>query len=397
MSHSEVQKTLDHFIQRASEALGTPGRAILLDWQMSSLLEHDARFCSRRGLSGQHAVLTFSSGPVGHDMAYGMECFRLELNGREISLVRICDDLSDQLELAGQKLWVVPADDYVRIYRHLRSSIRNQSSPKQRPPIMSPEEQRRLSDNTFGFLKGGRQVLRTYGVAQQRGILLLGPPGNGKTMACRWLLSECRQLGLAMRYVSAEMFDSARAHGRTTALFNLPSPGIILFDDFDLGMHDRNETGPTREHSILLSELDGVRRRDGVVFIFTTNAQLSSLDPAFLRRGRIDQVFQFPNPDASLRRRLLEEFWHHDIQSGVDLDQVTQATDGMSFADITELKKLLVLRYCDTEQWDWDWALQTFQQSATPAKTSQIGFLPEIDSLESSLLASRNDANRRHS
>ena len=200
-----------------------------------------------------------------------------------------------------------------------------------------------------------------------------------------------------MRYVSTEMFDNARANGRTTALFNLPSPGIILFDDFDLGMHDRNETGPTREHSILLSELDGVRRRDGVVFIFTTNAQRSRLDPAFLRRGRIDEIFPFPNPDAHLRRQLVEEFWHHDIQAGVDLDQVTQATDGMSFADITELKKLLVLRYCDTEQWDWDWALHTFQQSATPAKTSRIGFLPEIDSLESSLLASQNDANRRHS
>ena len=215
-----------------------------------------------------------------------------------------------------------------------------------------------------GFLTRGRELLKQYDVPQKRGILLMGEPGNGKTMACRWLRSQCYRQGLGWRYVRAEYYERARMDGDVQAVFDLEDPGVILFDDFDLGVRNREEYGPTSHHSTFLGELDGVDAHIGVVYIFTTNAQLSDLDPAFLRPGRIDQVVQFPRPDAELRRRMIQEHWHADIRQALDVEFIVTATDGLSFAELTELKKLLVLHFLDEKKWDWDWAWKIFQTDA---------------------------------
>ena len=79
----------------------------------------------------------------------------------------------------------------------------------------------------------------------------------------------------------------------------------------------------------------------------------SHTDPAFKRPGRIDLVLQLDPPAADLRRRLLDR-WHPDIRAGIDLDGAVAATDGWSFAEIDEMKSLLILIYLDTGTWDWD-------------------------------------------
>jgi hypothetical protein len=113
----------------------------------------------------------------------------------------------------------------------------------------------------------------------------------------------------------------------------------------------------------------------GVVYLFTSNARLEDLDPAFRRPGRIDIVMHFPRPDAALRRRFIEEKWHPSIAAAINLDRATADTEGLSFAELDEVKKLLVLAYLESGNWDWPQSWESYTRGradAAPRRT--IGF-----------------------
>jgi len=370
------QQQLDSLVQRASEILKAPGKAVVLDTFVEHELLKAARLESRTGLASGLPLIGFQGHGRGHRTIAGLECYRLAIGDVTIRFVKVFDQLSGNIERPTQDFCVVPVEHYVRFYRFLREKIRRNAGPEEPAPIMSEESKTRLWDNSVAFLTRGRELLKQYDVPQKRGILLMGDPGNGKTMACRWLRSQCYKQGLVWRYVRAEYYERARMEGDVQSVFDLEEPGVILFDDFDLGVRNREEYGSTSHHSTFLGELDGVDAHIGVVYIFTTNAQLSDLDPAFLRPGRIDQVVQFPRPDAELRRRMILEHWHADIRQALDVEFIVTASDGLSFAELTEIKKLLVLHFLDEKKWDWDWAWKVFQTDARYAKPSKpvIGF-----------------------
>ena len=370
------QQQLDSLVQRASEILKAPGKAVVLDTFMEHELLKAARLESRTGLASAMPLIGFQAHGRGHNLIAGLECYRLAMGDLTIRFVKVFDQFSGRIEQPTQDFCVVPAEHYVRFYRFLREKVRRNPGPEELAPIMSEESKNRLWENSVGFLTRGRDLLKRYNVPQKRGVLLMGDPGNGKTMACRWLRSQCYRQGLVWRYVRAEYYERARAEGDVQSVFDLDEPGVILFDDFDLGVRNREDFGPTSHHSTFLGELDGVDAHLGVVYLFTTNARLSDLDPAFLRPGRIDQVVQFPRPDATLRRRMILEHWHEDIRQALDVEFIVMATDGLSFAELTEVKKLLVLHFLDENKWDWDWAWKVFQADARYSKPSKpvIGF-----------------------
>ena len=224
-----------------------------------------------------------------------------------------------------------------------------------------PAEQERLWNNTLGFLERGEEALERFGVTLKRCVLLTGQPGNGKTMAARWLLSQANKLGYAWRTVRAEEYEMARHHGSAHGMFELDRPGIILFDDLDSALRDREDVGESPDHATFLSELDGLEVRRGVVYLFTSNAKVKDIDPAFRRPGRIDQIIHFPRPDAALRRRLIEELWPREIVENIPVEEIVEKTEGQCFAEVEEIKKLLVMRFLDKRTWDWPWAWESFQ------------------------------------
>ncbi|HEV3005890.1 MAG TPA: hypothetical protein VGX78_15595, partial [Pirellulales bacterium] len=64
-----------------------------------------------------------------------------------------------------------------------------------------------------------------------------------------------------------------------------------------------------------------------------------------------------------------------DIRSALDVERVVAETEGLSFAELEELKKLLLLRFLDAGKWDWEWANQAFQAGARPPRARRsIGF-----------------------
>jgi ATP-dependent 26S proteasome regulatory subunit len=204
-------------------------------------------------------------------------------------------------------------------------------------------------------------------------VLLLGTPGNGKTMACRWLLSLCHRRGLRWRSVTAQEYAGAKECGDVRDLFELDGPGIILFDDLDQALRDGNASDADR--STFLTELDGLHPREGVVYLFTSNARVGELDPAFRRPGRIDVFVQFQRPDGELRRRFVVERWHPEITAALDLEEIVRATEGLSFAEMDEVKKLLVLQFLETRDWDWEAAWSAYREGHGCGKAAQrIGF-----------------------
>ncbi len=80
-----------------------------------------------------------------------------------------------------------------------------------------------------------------------------------------------------------------------------------------------------------------------MVFIFTTNCALNLIDRAFKRPARLDVMLHFQAPDAGLLPAVEPELAPRNGHANIDIDAAVATTDGRSFAEIEELKNLLVL------------------------------------------------------
>lgn len=377
MSIKDGQADLSFVLQRGAELLGGTVRALAVDGEMSSFLAREARKEATTGLGTEAPIRMFHSGTHGSIVLCGFVRYSVGVGDGRIPLLRVHNPFTDDFCGPLNDLWIVPVDEYQRLYRWLRRGVREKV--REVAPIMEPADKQSLWDNTIGFLQRGEEALQKFGVPLKRGVLLMGEPGNGKTMAARWLYTEALKNGLDWRTVTSESYDAARAHGSAHDLFQLEHPGIVLFDDFDTSLRDREDFGPDRDQSTFLSELDGIRIRRGVVYLFTSNAKLQHLDPAFRRPGRIDRIIYFQKPNGELRKRLIVEHWPEEIVAAIPVDEVIAQTDGCCFAEVEEIKKLLVMRFLDTRTWDWPWALQTFKERTKETETDRtIGFRPNL-------------------
>jgi cell division protease FtsH len=206
-------------------------------------------------------------------------------------------------------------------------------------------------------------------------LILTGPPGNGKTSACRWVREQCNNLNLEHKIVSPDDYQAARRSCNPSQavreLFNVDGRGVIFFDDMDLALRDRSKSASPEDQAVFLGAMDGMHVNAGVVYIFTTNLSLDLIDPAFRRPGRIDVVLHLNLPTDVQRGQLFDR-WHADIRAAVDRNQVIRDSEGMSFAELDEHKNLLVLRYVESNQWDWAWACQEFQRFRHELITPQL-------------------------
>ncbi len=278
--------------------------------------------------------------------------------------------------------FVVARTDYLRLFRHAVTSHRTQS-PEGEPPVLPAGQIEILRQNTLDFLDWKNlQRIKDLGGRAKRGLLLTGPPGNGKTSACRWLWQECTRLGYEYRLVSPDAYRTARGAGNAVeavkGLFGVESRGVVFFDDMDIALRDRNTVRETEDQAVFLSALDGIEVNEGVVYVFTTNCALDLIDPAFKRPGRIDVVLHLDPPDTILRKQLMNR-WHADVKAGIDIDKAVAETAGFSFAEVEEVKNQLILRHLDAKEWDWDWALNQFhenRQELASRKNRSVGFGP---------------------
>lgn len=275
--------------------------------------------------------------------------------------------------------FVVAQADYAKLYR-IALTAKRLETPPAAPPVADEETLAALRRNTVDYLiPSNLERVRRYGGRPKRGLLLSGPPGNGKTSACRWLRSLCERRGLEAKTVTPDDYRQARGDPEPAEavreLFGVERAGVVFFDDFDAALANRGGREHAEDQAIFLGALDGMEVGSGVAHVFTSNLPFAKLDEAIRRPGRIDVVLQFPKPDAPLRRQLVDR-WHPELLAALDRDDVVAQTDGMSFAELDELKNLLVLRFTEHNTWDWAWAREQYRlhrdEVANPA--SKVGF-----------------------
>lgn len=267
--------------------------------------------------------------------------------------------------------------DYTKLYR-IALACRRDNEPPSQPPVMTPEQTDLLWRNTVGYLdRKNLRRIKEYGGRAKRGILLMGPPGNGKTSACRWIWQECRRRRWDWRLVTPDAYRQARASDSIEDLFSVERRGIVFFDDMDLALRDRETVHESEDQAVFLSALDGIAVNEGVVFVFTTNCSLELIDRAFKRPGRIDLVMQFDPPTPQLRRELIER-WHPEIRQSISVTEAVASTDGFSFAEVEELKNLLIMHFMESNRWDWAEAMRQLdinrRELGTQRRKRHVGF-----------------------
>ncbi len=375
MSLRENQADLDLTLQRLSEVLGGTVRALNLDCETAGYLYRHLRREGSTGFGASQPIRTIQSGSRGHGVSFGIERFSVKIGDAMVPLARAINPFADEYGSPLNDVWACRTEHLTTLYRYLRRGV--EEKHRQIKPVMKTDLKTRLWDNTVGFLERGSEAFDRFGVPLKRGVLLAGEPGNGKTMAARWLLNQASKLGFDWRTVRAEEYEMARNHGSARNLFELQRPGIIFFDDLDQALRNRDDVGSSGDHSTFLSELDGLSIRQGVVYLFTSNALFKQLDPAFRRPGRIDVFIRFEKPDAAMRRELIVDHWPKEIVESIPVDEAVSQTGGLSFAEVEELKKLLVMRYLDSREWEWNWAWDEFRKRGSDDKSDRfIGFAP---------------------
>lgn len=293
-----------------------------------------------------------------------------------VRFARVRFGYDDQQNAWGLDFVAVDRKDYAQLYR-IALRCRRDFEPPSKPPVLPADQADLLWKNTIGYLdRTNLRRIKSYGGRAKRGVLLTGSPGNGKTMACRWIWEECRRRRWDWRLVTPDAYRQARATDNIEELFSVERRGIVFFDDMDLALRDRETVHETEDQAVFLSALDGISVNEGVVFVFTTNCSLELIDQAFKRPGRLDLVLHFKPPDPALRRQLVER-WHPDIRAHLELDDVIASTEDYSFAEIEELKNLLIMHFMDVGQWNWDWALEQFdinRKELSRRPSRRVGF-----------------------
>lgn len=199
------------------------------------------------------------------------------------------------------------------------------------------------------YMKNSKEIKERH-ARVPKGVLLVGPPGTGKTMLAKAMATEAdvpflyreassfidRFVGVGPRNIR-QLFKEARKK----------APCIVFIDEIDAVANDRNlenNSEDRRTVNALLTELDGFDSEDQILVIGATNSE-ATLDPAVTRAGRFDRKIQINPPrDVKTRKELLEHYLRNvKVEEGLNLKIIAREIGGFTGADIAAVVNEAIL------------------------------------------------------
>ena len=180
------------------------------------------------------------------------------------------------------------------------------------------------------------------GIKPPKGILLVGPPGCGKTLLAKAVANQTdatfiRMVGseLAQKYIG----EGGRMVRELFSLAKEKSPSIIFLDEIDAIGAKRLDGSTSGDREVqrtlmqLLAELDGFDALEDVKIIAATNRP-DILDDALLRPGRFDRIIEIPIPDDGGRKAIVELHISKMSTKKIQINQIVEKTRGFSGAEL---------------------------------------------------------------
>ena len=293
-----------------------------------------------------------------HKIGQGTEKVYITTHLDESQLTNLLAQKNTKVEMIGEGMrgaWVnivstlLIAGVVIWFVRHQTNLGKNKNSRvRQRPTVnfrdvAGIEEAKAEVQEIVDFLRDPRKYERLGG-SLPKGVLLIGPPGTGKTMLAKAIACEANaQFFSAHGSDFAELFLGVGAK-RVRQLFSQAArykPAIIFIDEIDcVGRNRKFEMHSEHQQTLnaLLAAMDGFESSQGIVVVAATNRP-EDLDEALTRPGRFDRKVFVPYPDMKGRRAILKT---HALGKPIRdeeqaLDLIAQTTPGMSGADLANL------------------------------------------------------------
>ncbi|MBL4796922.1 MAG: AAA family ATPase [Oleispira sp.] len=220
-------------------------------------------------------------------------------------------------------------------------------------------------DNLKSWLKRRRQSFtedaRKFGLETPRGILLLGLPGTGKSLAAKAVANawQLPLLRLDMGKIYGGIVGQSEANIRSALqTAEALAPSILWVDEIEKGLSGMQSSGSTdggTTSRVLGTFLTWMQEKEKPVFVVATANQIAQLPPELLRKGRVDEIFFVDLPVQIDRKEILSIHLKRrnriDDFSETDLDELAEISKGFTGAELEEaVKEAMFLAFDEGHQ-----------------------------------------------